>query len=54
VDKTDFDSEEDYKTYAAHPEHQAIIVDRVKPILESRAAVQFSLANAQYATERAV
>jgi hypothetical protein len=37
----DFDSLEDYLVYQNHPVHQAVIAERIRPILESRAAVQF-------------
>ncbi|WP_449066156.1 Dabb family protein [Planomonospora algeriensis] len=37
----DFDSVEDYVVYRDHPEHQAVIAERIKPILASRAAVQY-------------
>lgn len=38
----DFDDAEAYLRYAAHPAHQAFLAERVKPILASRAAVQFA------------
>ncbi|GAA3703658.1 Dabb family protein [Nonomuraea antimicrobica] len=38
----DFDSVDDYLVYRDHPDHQAVIAERIKPILASRAAVQFS------------
>ena len=37
----DFQSVADYKVYATHPDHVQVIQDLVKPILASRAAVQF-------------
>ena len=39
----EFATEEDYKVYATHPEHVAVITKRIKPILKpgSRTAVQF-------------
>lgn len=39
----DFDSYEDYQTYAEHPAHLSFIEARVRPILEQRVAVQFDL-----------
>lgn len=39
----DFDSAEDYLIYRDHPDHQAIIAARIKPIVATRAAVQLSL-----------
>jgi len=39
----DFDSVDDYLVYRDHPDHQAVIAERIKPILASRAAVQLSL-----------
>lgn len=39
----DFDSVEDYIVYRDHPDHQAIIAARIKPIVATRAAVQLSL-----------
>lgn len=36
----DFDSAQDYQTYATHPAHQEVIKSLIKPILENRAAVQ--------------
>ncbi|GAA3091684.1 Dabb family protein [Streptosporangium carneum] len=38
----DFDSVDDYLVYRDHPEHQAVIAEHIKPILASRAAVQFA------------
>lgn len=38
----DFDGAEDYLTYRDHPAHQAVIARHIKPILASRAAVQFT------------
>ncbi|MFD2348370.1 Dabb family protein [Nonomuraea ferruginea] len=37
----DFDSEDDYRAYRDHPRHQAVIAEHIKPILATRAAVQF-------------
>ncbi|TDE34268.1 Dabb family protein [Nonomuraea mesophila] len=39
----DFDDVDDYVVYRDHPEHQAIIAERIRPILASRAAVQLEL-----------
>ncbi|TDD08725.1 Dabb family protein [Nonomuraea deserti] len=39
----DFDSVDDYLIYRDHPLHQAVIVDHIRPILASRAAVQLKL-----------
>lgn len=36
----DFDDEEAYRVYAAHPVHQGLVADLIKPILDRRAAVQ--------------
>lgn len=38
----DFDSVDDYLVYRDHPVHQAVIAEHIKPILASRAAVQFA------------
>ncbi|MFJ2033924.1 Dabb family protein [Streptosporangium sp. NPDC087985] len=38
----DFDSLDDYLVYRDHPMHQAVIAKHIKPILASRAAVQFA------------
>lgn len=37
----DFDSVDDYVVYRDHPTHQAVIAEHIKPILASRAAVQY-------------
>lgn len=37
----DFESTDGYLVYRDHPAHQAVIAERIRPILESRAAVQF-------------
>ncbi|MFF5210243.1 Dabb family protein [Streptosporangium sp. NPDC000396] len=37
----DFDTLDDYLVYRDHPVHQAVIAEHIKPILASRAAVQF-------------
>ena len=39
----DFKTEEDFKTYAAHPDHQAFIRDRLVPVLAERVSIQFEL-----------
>jgi hypothetical protein len=38
----DFDSQEDYREYAGHPAHQALIQDKLRPILAERVAVQYA------------
>jgi hypothetical protein len=38
----DFDSVDDYLVYRDHPLHQAVIAERIKPIVTARAAAQFS------------
>ncbi|MFG1945598.1 Dabb family protein [Nonomuraea sp. NPDC048826] len=38
----DFDDEAGYVVYRDHPAHQAVIADHIKPILGTRAAVQFA------------
>ncbi|MBG0826526.1 Dabb family protein [Planomonospora sp. ID67723] len=39
----DFDSVDDYLVYRDHPAHQAVIAEHIKPILASRAAVQYTV-----------
>ncbi|WP_283138989.1 Dabb family protein [Rhizohabitans arisaemae] len=39
----DFDDVESFLVYRDHPAHQAVIRDHIKPILASRAAVQYEL-----------
>lgn len=39
----DFDSDEDYRVYAAHPVHQDVIVRLLRPMLGTRLAVQIRL-----------
>lgn len=39
----DFDSIEDYEVYQAHPEHQRVIRESIKPVISQRAAVQYRL-----------
>ncbi len=38
----DFASEADWAAYQAHPEHQRVIAEHVRPITAERAAVQFA------------
>ena len=38
----DFDDAEAWQRYQDHPEHQRVVVDHVRPILATRAAVQFT------------
>lgn len=38
----DFDDEAGYLVYRDHPAHVAVIADHIRPILESRAAIQHS------------
>ena len=39
----DFDDVDGYLVYRDHPEHQAVIRERIRPILADRAAVQHHL-----------
>jgi len=39
----DVDDEAAWRTYAAHPAHQAAIAQFIRPILEQRVAVQYRL-----------
>jgi len=39
----DFDDAAGYIEYVAHPAHQQVIAERIRPILASRAAVQYEL-----------
>ncbi|WP_157254320.1 Dabb family protein [Nonomuraea typhae] len=39
----EFDSVADYEVYRDHPAHQAVLAERIKPILAGRAAVQVTL-----------
>ncbi|MEU0482908.1 Dabb family protein [Streptosporangium sp. NPDC006013] len=39
----DFDGVDDYLVYRDHPLHQAVIAEHIKPIVASRAAIQFEL-----------
>lgn len=36
----DFDDRAAYQTYARHPAHQALVAERIRPILAARAAAQ--------------
>ncbi|MDA8366210.1 MAG: Dabb family protein [Actinomycetota bacterium] len=37
----DFDDEDGYRAYAAHPAHVALVTEHIRPILASRTAVQY-------------
>ena len=39
----DFESEQDFRTYVDHPDHQAFIQQRLTPVLKDRASLQFEL-----------
>ena len=39
----DFDNRSDFQTYAAHDAHQKLIAERIRPILQERAAVQYEI-----------
>ena len=39
----DFDDVDGYLVYRDHPDHQAVIAERIRPILAERAAVQHHL-----------
>ena len=39
----DFENVDDYLVYRDHPAHLAVIAERIRPILGSRAAVQFHI-----------
>ena len=39
----DFDDEDAYRRYAAHPEHQRVIAERIRPLIDSRVAVQIPI-----------
>ena len=39
----DFDDVDGYLVYRDHPDHQAVIRERIRPILADRAAVQHHL-----------
>lgn len=42
----DFVDEEDLRTYASHPDHQAVIRELVRPIMETRVAIQYVIDHA--------
>ncbi|GAA3021069.1 Dabb family protein [Streptosporangium longisporum] len=39
----DFDGVDEFVTYRDHPLHQAVIAEHIKPIMDTRAAVQFEV-----------
>ena len=39
----DFDDADGWRRYMEHPAHQAVLADRIRPILKSRVAVQFPI-----------
>jgi len=39
----DFDNPSDFQTYAANDVHQKLIAERIRPILQDRAAVQYTI-----------
>ncbi len=39
----DFEDVDGYLAYRDHPAHQAVLAERIRPILASRSAVQFAL-----------
>ncbi len=39
----DFDSMEGYHAYQDHPAHRAVLTERIRPILATRAAAQYEL-----------
>jgi hypothetical protein len=39
----DFDNPPDFQTYAANDVHQKLIAERIRPILQDRAAVQYTI-----------
>lgn len=39
----DFDDVDAWQRYQRHPAHQAVLTDRIRPLVASRAAVQFEL-----------
>ncbi len=39
----DFDDRDAFMTYQEHPDHVAVLNEKIRPILASRAAVQFEL-----------
>jgi hypothetical protein len=40
----DFDDVDGWRRYQRHPAHQAVLTDRIRPILAARAAVQLEFA----------
>ncbi|WP_219472272.1 Dabb family protein [Nonomuraea rhizosphaerae] len=38
----DFDTVDDYLVYRDHPQHQKVIAEHIRPIVASRAALQFN------------
>jgi len=39
----DFDDPSDFHAYATHAAHQKLIAERIRPILQDRAAVQYEI-----------
>ncbi len=39
----DFASEEDFRTYASHPDHLRVIADHIKPFITGRSAAQIEI-----------
>ena len=39
----DFENAADFQIYASHDAHQKLIAERIRPILQDRAAVQYAL-----------
>ena len=39
----DFDNEADYRAYAEHPDHVAVLTDLLGPVVETKARVQYAL-----------
>jgi hypothetical protein len=39
----DFDDADGFVAYRDHPAHQSVLAERIRPILASRAAVQFEI-----------
>jgi hypothetical protein len=37
----DFADQEGLETYANHPEHQAVVRERIRPIMQTREAIQY-------------
>jgi hypothetical protein len=37
----EFDSRPEWQTYVTHAEHQRVIAERIRPILQNRVAVQY-------------